>query len=311
MSEFVVILLAALLTWLAVVGLGALLGRRRRALSERLAALQGAGGADPGAPPGGRALAAPLDRYPAVERLRQELWRAGVNLRPTDFLGLIPLCGLVLGGLSLALSGLVWLSLLAAGLGALAPVIALWRKQVQRRAAFEAQLPDGLSLITSSLRSGYSFLQALRMVAQEMPLPISQEAQRVVDEVGVGMTLDEALARLVRRMRSYDVDLMVTAISIQYQVGGNLAELLDTIGQTIRERFRNRREISALTAEGRLSGVILLLLPPVLMAVLLLRNPDYMRPLFEHPVGQGMLVGAIVLQVLGALIIRRMLAIDV
>src|SRR5262249_34257298 len=131
-----------------------------------------------------------------------------------------------------------------------------------------------------------------------------------LDEIAVGINLNEALNRMVDRVRSYDMDLLVTAIAINTQVGGNLAELLDTIGETIRERFRTRAEVAALTAEGRLSGVVLFFMPPALLAFLSFKSWDYIRLLFVEKTGQYMLGGAVVLQLVGGFVIYKMTAID-
>ena len=127
----------------------------------------------------------------------------------------------------------------------------------------------------------------------------------------MGVPTETVLQRMVARVKSYDLDLVVTAIVIQLQVGGNLAEVLDTIASTIRDRVRMKREISALTAEGRLSGVILVLLPLGLGVLLDLRNPDYFRPLFTTEIGQILIIGAIVAQIIGSLVIRRQVNMDV
>jgi tight adherence protein B len=306
-----ILILIFVSTWLAVVGIYALVQQRRQ-LGDRLVALTGGGAPMSVDVPrtGPLTLQQILSGEGLVERLKMELWRADLKLRPADFVLLVAGSALLLGGLCLVLSGKPLFGLLAALMGAGAPIAVLKLKQSQRRALFESQLPDALTLLSSSLRSGYSFLQSLQMVVEQMPSPVSEESKRVLEEVGVGFTLDEGLKHLVERVQSYDVDLMVTAISIQYEVGGNLAELLDNIGETIRERFRTRGEITALTAEGRLSGIVLFLLPLVMLAILTIRNPDYMRPLYENILGQLMLGGAFFLQVIGGIIIYRMLQID-
>jgi tight adherence protein B len=200
---------------------------------------------------------------------------------------------------------------LAAGLlGATAPLGALKAMQGQRLKRFEMQLPDALSLVSSSLRSGYSFSQALQTVAQEMKPPVALEMQKILDEVKAGIPIEEALDRLVPRIKTYDVELMVSAVSIQHQVGGNLADLLDTVAETIRERFRTRGEIAGLTAEGRLSGIILFFAPLGMLLVLMVLSPDYIQHLFNDQLGRAMLGGAILMQIIGGLIIRRMLSID-
>jgi tight adherence protein B len=166
-------------------------------------------------------------------------------------------------------------------------------------------------LMSSSLRSGFSFLRAMQMVAQEMPSPISQEFDRIIGEVKVGRPLEDALRGSVARIRSYDYDLAVTAVLIQHHVGGNLAEILETIAGTIRERIRIIGEMRALTAEGRISGIVLVLLPIVLAAILSTLNPVYMSVLIKETAGHYLIGLAVLFQIIGSLIIRRMLVLDI
>lgn len=280
----------------------------RRGLLHRIA---GVTGTLPGDEEAARGLFARLlEAHGLKARLAEALWRAGLDCEPVDFVGLAAIMVLCATGLGLALTRNGAIAALLGIAAAGAPVVLLTLREGQLRARLEAQLPEALTMLASSLRSGYSFLQAVQMVAQETPAPLAREAQKVLDEVNVGLTLEQALRRMVRRVRSYDVDLLVTAICIQYQVGGNLALLMDNLGETIRERFRTRGEIRALTAEGRMSGVILFLLPLSLLVFLSIANPDYMNPLYTHPVGRLLLGLAAVMQVIGGLIIRRMLMVD-
>lgn len=153
----------------------------------------------------------------------------------------------------------------------------------KRMRSFNGQLGDTLALMGNSLRSGYSLLQSMELVSREGAPPISDEFRRVVREVGLGLSTQEAMANLLRRMPSEDLDLMVTAINIQYEVGGNMAQILDTIAHTIRERVRIKGEIRALTAQGVASGYIITGLPIALCLFLLLVNPTYMGPMFTWP----------------------------
>ncbi len=245
------------------------------------------------------------------ERVRKELWRAGMSQLPPE--RFLMIAGGMVAGLTLV--GLIFTRnpfalLFAAGLGAGAPYLALRMAQNQRRGQIEAQLAEALNLSSSTLRSGYSLLQAMQVICEEMPAPISEEFALVLDEMKIGLTLEAALIRMGERVKSRDVDLLVTASSIQYRLGGNLSEILDTIGESIRERFQFRSEVSALTAEARLSGMVLFLLPISILLVLLKFNPDYIRPLFTEPMGQNMLGLAILMQGIGGIIIRKMINID-
>lgn len=160
------------------------------------------------------------------------------------------------------------------------PNIYLAVRARQRVTSFNNQLGDTISLMANSLRSGYSFLQTLDLVAREAPEPVSSEFRRVVQEVGLGRTTEEALAGLLRRLPSDDLDLLITAVNIQHEVGGNLAQVLDTIGHTIRERVRIKGEIRTLTAQGRISAYVVTGLPIFLGIFISVLNPDYMAPIF-------------------------------
>lgn len=184
-------------------------------------------------------------------------------------------------------------------------------RERKRVAAFNAQLGDTIGILANSLRSGYSLLQAMELVARETPAPMGEEFGRVVREVGLGLTPERALENLVRRINSDDLDLMVTAMKVQHEVGGNLSKILDTIGNTIRERVRIKGEIKVLTAQQSMAGYIIAGLPLALTAVLLLLNPSYILKLFTPgwyicmPIGGGLGI------FLGFIAIRRIVAIEV
>ncbi len=184
-------------------------------------------------------------------------------------------------------------------------------RERKRVAAFNAQLGDTIGIMANSLRSGYSLLQAMELVAKETPAPMGEEFGRVVREVGLGLSPERALENLVRRINSDDLDLMVTAIKVQHEVGGNLSKILDTIGNTIRERVRIKGEIKVLTAQQSLAGYIIAGLPMALAGVLLLLNPEYIMKLFTPgwyilmPICGGLGI------VLGFVTIRKIVAIEV
>jgi len=203
------------------------------------------------------------------------------------------------------LAGLV-LSLL----GLLVPLLVLQGRQAARLRRFDAQLPDALMLLTASLRAGHSFSQAMQTVAAELPPPLAAEFAWASGEAALGVPLETALSRMTERVPSPDLDLVVTAILIQLPLGGNLAEVLDAIADTIRERVRLAGEVRTLTAEGSLSAVILIVLAPALALLLSLRDPAYFRPLLDSPTGHELIGGAILGQIVGGLIIRRMVSLD-
>jgi tight adherence protein B len=175
---------------------------------------------------------------------------------------------------------------------------------------FNNQLGDTIGLLANSLRSGYSLLQSMELVSRESPDPIGAEFKRVVREVGLGLSPQDALNNLLRRMPSEDLDLLITAINIQYEVGGNLAQILDTISHTIRERVRIKGEIQVLTAQGRVSGYIITALPPFIGVVVTLINPTYMNTMWDFPWIIMPICGGVLVFV-GFLIIRKIVNIEV
>jgi tight adherence protein B len=192
------------------------------------------------------------------------------------------------------------------------------RRKGKRLKAFNGALADTITLIANALRSGSSFLQAIEMVVRETQPPISTEFNRVIREVNLGLPFEQALANLVRRVRSEDLELMTTAISIQHQVGGNLAEILDSIAFTIRERVRIKGEIKTLTAQQRMSGYVVAGLPLGLVGILMVIAPKFMDPMFQNPPAlMGLPLGVVILgaggvmMFIGFLLIRRIVDIEV
>jgi len=183
-------------------------------------------------------------------------------------------------------------------------------RQRQRRRKFEHGLHDMLTIVANSMRAGHSFTQALHIVAEETSGPLQEELQRIGQEMQIGVGLDEALARSNERVGSEDFDLIVTAISIQRQIGGNLAEVLDKITETIRERVTLQREVKALTSQGRLSAGIFMLLPVGVGVMLFMVNPSYMKVMFESTIGLLLLVVAGVSQLFGYILIRKIVRVE-
>ena len=180
------------------------------------------------------------------------------------------------------------------------------RMAIQRRQkAFMNQLGGMLEMTANALRAGFSFIQAFELISREMDAPIGRESEKVVRELNLGSTLETALHHMSDRVQSTDFDLVVTAVLIQRQVGGNLADILDTISTTIQERVRMRREVMALTAQGRMTGVVLAALPFALGAFLYFSSPGYLDPLFKEPIGRMAIAGAIGMIIIGFFVIRK------
>lgn len=186
----------------------------------------------------------------------------------------------------------------------------LWRRK-KRLKMFGAQLPDALDMLARSLRAGQSLPAGFNAVYTEMSPPVAKEFGRVFEEQNLGIPMDESLEGLVERVPNLDLRFFVTAVILQRQTGGDLAEILDKIGHLIRERFQIWGQIQALTGEGRMSGAVLLGLPFALALAVYQLNPDYLMKLFTDPLGQKMLAGALVLQVLGAICIKKIIDIKV
>lgn len=196
-------------------------------------------------------------------------------------------------------------------LGWVTPPFLLKRSIARRQKEFVNQLPDALAIIANAMRSGYSFLQAMDVVSREMPDPISKEFALVLREARVNIPIEEALTHMVQRIPSPDLDLVVTAVLIQRQVGGNLSEVLDRIGGTVKDRIRLQGEVRTLTSQGRLSGWIVSLLPVVLGLGMQAMMPGIMDPLFKHPLGIAMLVVAVIMQGIGIMTIRNLVNMEV
>jgi tight adherence protein B len=217
--------------------------------------------------------------------MQRDLARADLKLTVAEFILIKLGCALLGAGLGAFLgrasfAAAVASAIVAAVLFSFLPNLYVGFMAKRRIKMFNDQLGDTITMMANALRGGYSFLQTLDMVGREAPNPIAAEFKRVVQEVGLGRTTEEALSNLLRRMPSDDLDLLITAVSIQMEVGGNLAQILDTIGHTIRERVRIKGEINTLTAQGRISGWVITALPIGLAIIVSTINPDYMAPIF-------------------------------
>jgi tight adherence protein B len=256
--------------------------------------------------------------------LARDIARADLKLKPGEFMAIWAMSILGVPFLFLILSvvlpplGTGIALLVGAVVGFFLPRSWLGRRRTSRLNAFNKQLPDTITLIANALRAGSSFLQAIEMVVRESQPPVTVEFGRVVREVNLGLAFDVALENMVRRVRSDDLELMATAITIQHQVGGNLAEILDSIAFTIRERVRIKGEIRTLTAQQRLSGYVVAFMPIALMVLLFVLAPGFTKPMFENPPGiMGLPAGLIILSIggffmfIGFMLIRRIVAIEV
>ena len=246
--------------------------------------------------------------------ISKNLARADIKLRPAEYMAVMVAVSLGLGAVLAILARTLIFGLVGLVIGVFLPGIYVGQAQKRRLRKFDDQLGDMLNLTVNGLRAGYSTLQAMEAVSRELPPPICDEFRRVVQEMQLGLTMEDSLDHILRRIRSDDLDLVVTAINVQREVGGNLAEILDVISYTIRERVRIKGEINSLTAQGRATAWVISGLPLALMAILFIVNRPYMME-FINPdtrncgipmlcLGGGM-IGS------GFYIVQRMVKIDI
>ncbi|MCX7393031.1 MAG: type II secretion system F family protein [Planctomycetales bacterium] len=232
-----------------------------------------------------------------------------VNFQTFVFLSVIAgMSGTALGAVIQSPPPLLMLFGLSAGL---MPLVWLKLRRKQRFAKFDTQLPDALSLIARALRSGHSLNAGLRLVVEEMAAPIGLEFQTTYEEQNLGIPIEQALKNMMNRMPNLDLKFFVTAVAIQRQTGGDLAEIIDKICEVVRERFKIRGMIQALTGEGRLSGTVLMALPIAIFIAVYILNTDYVMLLFTTEMGKKMIGFGIVMQVLGAICIQKIIDIKI
>jgi tight adherence protein B len=258
-----------------------------------------------------RRLDAAMARRGLVEGVRRDLLRADLPLTVPEYL-VINVMVVVAGALIGYLISRFWLSALVLAMGsAILPTLYVRLRQRQRIRAFNNQLEDVLNLIVAAMRAGYSLLQSFDYVSRRLPDPAATQFSRVVREVSLGLSMDEALGNLLIRAESEDLELIVTAIAIHNEVGGNLTIILESVSHTIRERVRIKREIRSLTAMQRGSAYILVALPFVVGGVLFVMSPTYMMRLFEPGATLCIPLGAVVCMAAGFVITRRIMDIEV
>ena len=271
---------------------------RRRPVSDA------SGGALTGAAATATGLVARILHGRTVDRISTALTNAGLRTPVQDFAFLVGIGGLVAAAAGLLLQGVLLAVLFAAAVPVVTR-IALGVLAGRRRAAFADQLDDSLQLMASSLRAGHSLLQALASVAREAEEPTATEFTRIINETRVGRPLEDSLNEIAERMGSEDFVWVSQAIAINREVGGNLAEVLDGVGHTIRERNQIRRQVQALAAEGKISVYVLMALPTGIAAFLWVTNPSYMAPFTASVIGYGLLGTCVVLFIIGGLWLRK------
>ena len=255
-----------------------------------------------------------VERTSFGDRLSQSLARADMKLKVSEYFALILIAIVVVGGIAWLIGGRNIISFLIGGIiGFIAPGFYVRRQQSRRLTKFNEQLADMLNLMVNGLRAGYSTLQAMEAISKELPPPICDEFRRVVQEMQIGIPMEGALANLIRRIPSDDLDFVVTAINVQREVGGNLSEILETISFTIRERVKIKGDIRVITSQVRASGTILSLIPIFLTIVLWFLNPQYLMSFMDAGpfCAAGAAIVVIILIGLGFFIMMRIADIEV
>ena len=272
--------------------------KERKSLAERLKSLLQSGGKL-------------LSNIRHARGLDFKMQQAGIPLLGTEFLILIAISMAVAFVVSSFMARKVYVGLFAAVGVAMVEWIYVLIRIDRREAAFTNQLGDCLTMVANAMRAGFSFLQAMDLISKEMEPPISDEFKHVMRDINLGASVERALEDMDKRVNSPDFSLVVTAVIIQQQVGGDLAHILDTISETIQDRIRMRREVKTLTAQGRMSGWVLVALPVLTGFLISSTSPGYMEPLFNEKIGQIAIVIAIVMDIIGYIVIQRIVDIDV
>ena len=320
---FYIIIAAAFVGVSALVGGVALLlrGDSHSEIESRLELLTGKGDGKGGKGKGDKqiVLGGHLDDHPSpvevffsrIGNVRLLFVQADTTLTASRFLSVSVGCG-VAGGAVSAITGIhvgfVPAVAVAAGFF---PLLWLVLRRRRRLSRFAGQLPDALELMARALRSGHSLASGFSLVPQEMADPIAKEFNRVFEEQNLGIPVEEALEHMTDRVPNLDLRFFATAVILQRQTGGDLAEILDKIGRLVRERFQIWGQVQALTGEGRLSGIVLMALPPALFVAVYRMNQEYVMLLFTDDLGKKLLVAGILLQILGAIVIKKIVSIKV
>lgn len=252
-----------------------------------------------------------IGRTGAGSRVARLIEQAGVSTTPG---AIVVVSALLAVGAAAATQVLVRVPLallITVPLGAAIPTVWLVQRRTRRLRTFEEEFPEALDLISRAVRAGHAFQAAIGMAADELRPPVGPEFKKIFDQQNFGLPLRDALNALAERVPLVDVKFFVTAVAIQRDTGGDLAEILDNLAHVVRERFKIQRQVRVHTAHGRITGFVLLALPAFLAGALSFLNPEHMKPLFEDRMGQTMLLGTIVMQVVGFVWIRRVIKIEV
>jgi tight adherence protein B len=252
-----------------------------------------------------------LRRSQRVTDLQKLLSQAGMSMRAGNFLGVSALSGVAATLVAYAVGKRVEFAWIALLIGFIIPYSYASIRRNRRFEKFEELFPQAIDTLARAVRAGHAFTTALEMITNEIAEPISGEFRQLYEEQKFGMPVRDALMNLTDRVPLVDVKFFVTAVMLQRETGGNLAEILDNLSYVIRERFKIQRQVRVYTAQGRLTMALLMGMPPIIVVVMLLLNPSFIRPLFSDPIGHTLLVLGITLQTIGYFVIRKIIRIQV
>jgi len=252
-----------------------------------------------------------LARSGRISKLQRKLSQAEVSMRPGKFLLLSACFAATAGLLGILITRELLFALIFAVAGGFLLHIYVSFKRMRRFRRFEKMFPEAIDLLARAVRAGHAFTTALELIGNELAEPLSGEFRKTFEEQKFGMPVRDALINLAERVPTVDVKLFVTAICMQRETGGNLAEIMDKLSYIIRERFKILRQVRVFTAQGRLTMIILMSLPPFLIVVMQVVNPDFIRPLFHDPIGHMLIAAGIVMQTAGFFMIRKIIDIKV
>jgi len=298
---------------LLIIGVIVSITSERSLVEERLGRFLEDEGPEPEAEGGSSIITEWLNRRvarsSAGDRVARELARADLKFKVAEYYALVFMSTVVVGLIAYIIQPNIISAIIGAVIGFFLPRFYVKRQQTVRLNKFNGQLGDMLNLMVNGLRAGYSTMQAMEAISRELPVPISDEFHRVVQEMQIGITMEKALENLLRRIPSEDLDFVVTAVNVQREVGGNLSEILDTISFTIRERVRIKGEIRVMTAQVRSSGIVLSLIPVFLTLALWFISPEYIGSFFDRgPFCGWMSVGTIIVMILSGYFVMMKIA---
>jgi tight adherence protein B len=252
-----------------------------------------------------------LTAWPRATAIQRILTQADIKIRAGKFILICAAAAAITGSLLMLLTNSVIFAILGAAAGVMVPILYVSIRRNKRFAKFEEKFPEAIELLVRATRAGHPFATAVELIANEAPEPIAGEFRKVFEEQKFGMPIRDAMLNLAERMPLVDVKFFVTTVMLQRESGGNLAEILEKLAYVIRERFKIRRQIRVYTAQGRLTMMILMALPPFMVLWLSITSPEFIKPLFYDPLGHLLILAGVIMQTIGYLLIRKIINIKV